>query len=216
LTKSGAWCLTHCMRAKGFVLLLVLSLGSGCGSATKTEGNASGGAVSAPPPTTDTTTKITSDYLLGTWISGCRLDPKRSQIYIKEYLTFDDTGEVDRLSTSYLDSSCSVALYQQTLTAKFNLSNDGRYSEVRKSVSISPLSTTAVGLFTQYQGFCGDPNWNLNEERTFSNVHSCGIDANVKMILSAKDDHGISELDVRECRPMSHSHCANLSYMRAN
>jgi hypothetical protein len=197
------------MKAKGFVFVLTLFVISACGSDTKTvtpSGSQSASVHSA--------VKLTSDFLMGTWTSGCALDAKRSGIYIKEYLTYDDTGEADRSTTSYLDAKCTAELYQQTLLATYKISDRGVYSETRKSVSLTPLASVTLTWFTHGQGLCEDTDWHLNEERTFSDVSLCGIASHATLVLSAKQDSGIAELTARECDPFSHTDCKNIRYMR--
>jgi hypothetical protein len=200
------------MRAKGFVFLALLgSLASGCGSDTKTDSASEGS--SSPAPTS--AILVTSGYLLGTWTTLCTLDPKRHDIYIQDYLTYDDEGNVDRSTTSYLDSRCTAELFQENLHSTFAFTRAGAYTEDRKSVAYLPYSSAAVSMFTTYSGFCGDKDWHVNEERTFQDVKVCGVDPAVKLSLTARSDQGMSELEVRECEPRNPRACTSLRYLRA-
>jgi hypothetical protein len=199
------------MRAKGFVFALLVVLLSACGSDTKTEVLPSTG----PGLDSRPAVRITQEFLLGTWTSNCALDPKRSGIYVKEYLQYD-VDQVNRLATSYLDSACTASIYQSNLTSTYVFSSMGMYSETRKTVAILPLSSVGVNLFQGFQGYCGDRSWRLNEERTFRDVTACGIDQVVKLSLEAHDDRSYSELTATECEPRNPRNCTVMTYLRAH
>ena len=202
------------MKAKSLIFATVACLvfTGACGSNTKTEGSGQGlNSLSQAP----NTVRVDSQFLLGTWSSGCVLDPKRLDIYVKEYLQYD-LGTVNRFTTSYLDSACTAALYQQNVSATYDISELGVYIEHRTSVAITPQSSTAVGLFGVSGGFCGDANWRLNEERTFQDVSDCGIDIDAKLSLQGQALTGAHELSTRECEPRSPTNCTVMTYTRAN
>jgi hypothetical protein len=200
------------MKTQGLVFTILLALiTSGCGSDTKTESSGQAVNKSVPP----NTVRLTGEYLLGTWSSGCVKDQKRYDVYIQEYLQYD-IGKVNRLTTSYLDSGCSIVLFQQNVAATYVLSSMGVYSETRKSAAITAQSSTGLNLFMMGDGYCGDHHWMLNVERTFTDVTDCGINSVAKLSLQAIEEGSISNLTARECEPRNPTNCTVMTYMRAN
>ena len=203
------------MWTKGFVFALLITLVSGlsgCGSDSKTTVE----PLTSPSGDEGPKVSITQQFLLGTWSSACVLDPKRSGIYIKEFLQYD-IAQMNRLTTSYLDSACTAPIYQQNLESTYLFSSMGVYSETRKSVSILPMSSVAISLFAnQTPGFCGDRNWQVNEERTFNDVTMCGgIDTAIKLSLEAHQGTSVYSLSARECEPRNPRDCTTMDYTRA-
>jgi hypothetical protein len=199
------------MRAQGLVFAVLLVLVSACGSDTKTEVSGQ----STQKTETPTAARVSSQDLLGTWTSGCVLDPNRLDIYIKEDVQFD-INKVNRLTTSYLDRACSALLYQQNLESTYAFSSLGAYSEKRSSVALTAQSSTGLGLFMGGDGYCGDRHWHLNVERTFNDVSDCGINSDVEIALKIKAGSTTTELNMHECQPRNPRDCTDMIYLRAN
>ena len=156
--------------------------------------------------------KITSDYLLGTWTSACAADPVRRDIYIKEFLTFDDEGNVNRETTSYLGFKCSVELYQQNLNGKFTFSSSGIYAESRTKVSYIVRSDTGVDIVNK--GLCNRKDWRKYDQHDFNDVHQCGIAPALKLSLKGVKDSNSSTLTVTECKSEKFQDCSEMIYTR--
>jgi len=199
------------MRAKGFVFALMMAVATGCGSDTKTE--SSGQA--SNQVNDNNTFRLSKEDLLGTWSSGCVLDPKRLGIYVKEYLQYD-VDQVNRLTTSYFDRACSAEFFQQNLASTYQFSNQGVYTESRTSVALTVQSSNGIGMFNSGGGYCQVKDWKVNEEKTFADVTVCGINVDVKISLKAEVQGSETSLNARECEPRNPRDCTEMNYTRAN
>ena len=195
------------MRAKKVIFtLFLMNAFAGCGSSTNT-------TTHALPSTEDTVGHpVSAADLQGTWASDCVLDKNRNGIYIKEFLTFD-SALVRRDTTSYLDPRCSSAFFEQIVLATDQLSADGSYSETRQTILAKPLSTAAAGMFTNAH-FCGSQTrWNLNEERTFTDMNACGVELTQMISLRLRNDHGAKKLNAKQCETNDAQDCTTMTYL---
>ncbi|MBC7397956.1 MAG: hypothetical protein H7333_10980 [Bdellovibrionales bacterium] len=175
------------------VLLLMI----GCGASHLKQQNQTNAIKTHELPSV----KLTPELLLGNWVASCHYDEK-SDTFIDEYLSFD-LEETNRLTTHYLDSTCTQTLYQKNVKGRYALDDNEVYTEKRDEVAITAESSSALALFTPYEGYCGKHNWKLHEEQKFKDVTKCGDEKSPKIKMSARAGHSQTELVMKECPAMS-------------
>jgi hypothetical protein len=198
------------MRVQNVVFTLILMCAvAACGSETKTETTQS-----ALTENTAAGPRASSQDLQGTWASACVIDKKRLGIYIKEFLTFDENS-IRRDTTSYLDAKCESPFFEQVTLGTDQFSANGEYSETRQSLLVKPLTTSAAGMFSSSH-YCGDQTrWNIDEERSITDVHSCGVELVQTISMRARNDHGARKLTAKECETGDASDCTMMTYTLA-
>ncbi len=194
----------HKFAGVGLFLLVI-----GCGASKLEQQNQVSQAAMQELPSV----KLTREVLIGNWMAPCHLETK-SDTYVVEYLEFD-LDETNHLTTFYLDAACTQAqaLYQQSVKSTYVFGSQGSYTETREQIAVMPESSTALALFSPYEGFCGSQEWKVHEEQLLKDVTKCGMQKVMTSTLHARGSEHKTELVMKEC-PSNSSECHTSVYVR--
>ena len=166
------------------------------------------------------TTNFTLDLVQGSWQSDCLSN--YSDEYYKQTLTIESSSVIVTKTTSYSDSKCATAVFEEEQVADLALSqasnnSDTQWLETPRSLTYTALSAdeaTSLNQLNSGKGLCNFPHWTANQKQVFTNLNDCNLSAKFEFKANLFNGKNPS-LELDSCIVDSDEGCSDVHFSKA-
>jgi len=133
--------------------------------------------------------QVNESTIVGLWQTDCVRDINKDEFFKRDEVAFN-VNFIDYSTEYFFDSKCEKKAFYQTLSGFYEL-DDATALVTYETLMVRPEASIIAASFNQFDGFCKQKDWLLDQVRFFNKLEDCGYLTKVKLNI---ERYGSNEL----------------------